>query len=111
MVGHRALSPLARAPDDMSMDIVEYMLKDVDTSNSNAVAGPSNLHAVSPADIVTHPPPSKPLIGGSSTNVENPQGVADPVHDPGFFGGPLPVCYTQGSQLTVPLHQTMSPIP
>ena len=98
--GRRAPTPLARSADDMSLDINESAVPGADTT-SNAVAGPSNTHAVNRAPRTPSP---KPLGGGSSTNVENPRGAGDPVYDPSFFGGPLPVYYTQGPQLPFPLH-------
>ena len=86
----------------MSLDVDEFAVPGADTTFT--VAGPSIIHAVSPAPCTPLP---KPLGGGSSINVEKPCGAGDPVYDPGFFSGPLPVYYTQGSRLPFPLHPTI----
>ena len=77
----------------MSLDVDEFAVPGADTT----------FHAVSPAPCTPLP---KPLGGGSSINVEKLHDAGDSVYDPGFFGGPLPVYYTQGSQLPFPLHPT-----
>ena len=86
----------------MSLDVDESAVPGADTM-SNTVVGPSSIYTVSPAPRTPLP---KPLGGGSSINMQKPHGAGDPVYNPGFFGGPLPVYYMQGSQLPFPLHPT-----
>ena len=100
--GQQVPTPLVKAADEqdlMSLDIDEAAVQGLDTAKSNPMARPSDIHAADPDHPISSTPQSKPITGRPST-VENPSAF---VYDPGFFGGPLPIHYTQEPQLPFPL--------
>ena len=103
--GQQVPTPLVKPADEqdlMSLDIDEAAVQGLEITKSNPMARPSGIHAADPDHPTSSMPQSKPITGRPST-VENPGAKTNSVYDPGFFGGPLPIHYTQESQLPFPL--------
>ena len=83
-------------------------MNDDDVSETNAVPGPSRSNPASTADGGPQtPPPSRGLLPtdfGATIDAERAGAREVAVNDPGFFGDPLPVFYTQEGQLPYPLN-------
>ena len=107
--GQQVPTPLVKPADEhdlMSLDIDEAAVQGLDTTESNPMARPSDIHAADPDHPISSTPQSNPIAARPST-VENPGAKTNSVYDPGFFGGPLPIHYTQESQLPFPLRPAM----
>ncbi|KAF8523027.1 hypothetical protein JB92DRAFT_3110334 [Gautieria morchelliformis] len=103
--GRRVPTPLARTADTdayLRLGGDDLAMPRAGTSNPNNVAAPSNTRAVTPVEGAPCTPPPRPADAGPSSNTENPRDSADPMHDHGIFGGPLPVYYTPSSVLPFP---------